>query len=155
MFSFGNIICTHASQQWVQTAACRIGLPFLRNRKGVTAIEFAIMLPVLLLVVFGTIEFGQALKARNEMSHALSRAVRVINLDKEQTTGAIKELLGTYLSNYGSEDLTVNVSSTSISGSDYMKISVSFPFHASIPLSSVSILSLKVETLAPMISPTK
>ena len=155
MFSFGNTICANIIPQKVRTAASRIARPFLRNRKGVTAIEFAIVFPILILTVMGTLEFGRALKVRNEMSHALSRAVRVINLDAEQTTGAIKELLASYLADYGSEDLAVNVSSTTLSGIDYMNISVSFPFHATIPFSSASLLNLQVETLAPVISPTK
>ncbi len=90
------------------------------------------------------------------MSQALSRVVRVINLDSEQTTEAISELLlGTYLADYGSEDLDVDVWSTTISGTDYMRISVGFPFHTIIPFSSVSTVTLGVDTLAPVISPMR
>jgi len=155
MFSFGSAICSNIIQQKVRTALSRIALPFLRNQNGVGAIEFAIILPVFLLIIFGTLEFGRALKARNEMSHALSRAVRVINLDAEQTTDAIKEHLASYLADYGSEDLAVNVASTTLSGTDYMNISVSFPFHATIPFSNASVLNLQVETFVPVISATK
>ena len=155
MFNYGDVIRAGKARQWIRKAAGRHRFSFLRDQRGVSAIEFAITLPLLLLIVLGTLEFGRALKARNEMSHALSKAVRVINLDSEQTTQAISDILGTYLADYGSEDLDVNVLSTTISGTDYMNISVGFPFHTIIPYSSVSTVMLKVDTLAPVISPTR
>lgn len=155
MFNCGDVIRAGKARQWIRNAVGRIRFSLLRNQSGVTAIEFAITLPLLILIVLGTLEFGRALKVRNEMSHALSKAVRVINLDSEQTTEAIAELLGTYLADYGSEDLDVDVLSTTISGTDYMRISVGFPFHMIIPFSSVSTVILDVDTLAPVISPTR
>jgi len=155
MFNCVDVIWAGKARLWIRAAADRLGFSFLRDQRGVTAIEFAITLPLLLLIVLGTLEFGRALKARNEMSHALSRVVRVINLDSNKTTEDIAEILGTYLADYGSEDLDVNVLSTAISGTDYMRISVGFPFHTIIPFSSVSTVTLDVDTLAPVISPTQ
>ncbi len=155
MFNCGDVIWAGKARQWIRTAVGRHRFSFLRDQRGVTAIEFAITLPLLLLIILGTLEFGRALKARNEMSHALSRAVRVINLDAEQTTENIAAIMGTYLADYGSEDLDVDVLSTAISGTDYMSISVGFPFHTIIPFSSVSTVTLNVDTLAPVISPTR
>jgi len=155
MFNCVDVIWAGKARLWIRAAADRLGFSFLRDQRGVTAIEFAITLPLLLLIVLGTLEFGRALKARNEMSHALSRVVRVINLDSNKTTEDIAEILGTYLADYGSEDLDVNVLSAAISGTDYMRISVGFPFHTIIPFSSVSTVTLDVDTLAPVISPTQ
>ena len=89
------------------------------------------------------------------MSHALSRAVRVLNLDSEKTPNAIAALLSTYLADHNAEALSVSVSSTTISEIDYMTISVNFPFQVRIPFSSLSTITLGVETVAPVISPTK
>lgn len=155
MFNCGDVIREGKARQWIRAAANRLGFSFLRDQKGVTAIEFAITLPLLLLIVLGTMEFGRVLKARNEMSHALSRAVRVINLDSEQTAEDIATIIDTYLAGYGSDDLDVDVLSTTISGTDYMRISVGFPFHTIIPFSSVSTVTLDVDTLAPVISSTR
>ncbi len=155
MFNCGELIRAGKTRQWIGAAADRLGFSFLRDRRGVTAIEFAVTLPLLLVIVLGTLEFGRALKARNQMSHALSMAVRVINLDSEQTTEAITDLMVSYLADYGSEDLTVNVSGATISGTDYMRISVGFPFHTIIPIASASTVTLNVDTLTPVISPTR
>jgi Flp pilus assembly pilin Flp len=155
MFNCGDVIWAGKARKWIRAAAGRHRFSFLRDKRGATAIEFAITLPLLLLIVMGTLEFGRALKARNEMSQALSRAARVINLDSEQTTEDIAATMRTYLSDYGSGDLDVGVLSTAISGTDYMNISVGFPFHTVIPFSSVSTVTLNVDTLVPVISPTK
>jgi len=155
MFNCGDVIRAGKARQWIRMAVGRHRFSFLRDQRGVSAIEFAITLPLLLLIVLGTMEFGRALKARNEMSQALSKVVRVLNLDSEQTTASISELLGTYLADYSSEDLDVDVLSSTISGTDYMNISVGFPFHTMIPFSSVSTVTLNVDTLAPVISPTR
>jgi len=45
----------------------------LRPRRAATSVEFAMVAPVLFLVIFGTIEVGRALMAQ----HALEEAVRV------------------------------------------------------------------------------
>jgi Flp pilus assembly pilin Flp len=155
MFNCGDVIRAGKARQRIRMAVGRHRFSFLRDQRGVSAIEFAITLPLLLLIILGTLEFGRALKARNEMSQALSKVVRVLNLDSEQTTDAISKLLGTYLADYGSEDLDVDVLSTTISGTDYMNISVGFPFHTMIPFSSVSTVTLGVDTLAPVISPMR
>ena len=66
---------------------------FLGDRRGVTAIEFAIVLPLFLMGVLGAIECGRALAAWNDSSRALGRAVRAINLDPNQTTDQVSALL--------------------------------------------------------------
>jgi Flp pilus assembly protein TadG len=136
-------------------AAGRIGSSILRDQRGAAAVEIAIVLPLFLMVILGTLELGRALESRNDMSHALSRAVRVLNLDSETTPNAIAALLSTYLADRDAEALSVSVSSTTISEIDYMKISVNFPFEVRIPFSSLSTITLGVETVAPVISPTK
>ncbi len=141
--------------QRTRKAAGRIGLSILREQRGVAAVELAIVLPLFIMLVLGTLELGRALESRNDMSHALSRAVRVLNLDSEKTPNAIAALLSTYLADHNAEALSVSVSSTTISEIDYMTISVNFPFQVRIPFSSLSTITLGVETVAPVISPTK
>ena len=135
--------------------AARAALARLRSSLGeaggATAVEFGILLPVLMLFVLGTFEFGRALEARNKMSHALSKAVRVINLDSAQTADAITAFITADLTRYGSEDLAVSVSPTTVAGVDYVNISVTFPFNVIIPFSDTSV-TLNVDTLAPMVS---
>lgn len=125
---------------------------FLRHTSGVTAIEFALTFPVLMLIVMGALEFGRALEARNQISHALSRAVRVVDLDADRTASEIAALMAGYLDEFDEDDLTIGTSTTTTSGVEYMDISVAFPFDVIIPFASVSSVTLNVQTRTPVIS---
>ena len=46
------------------------------NERGVMAAEFAILLPVLLLIVFGTMEFGMMMYGREVVTNATREGVR-------------------------------------------------------------------------------
>ena len=48
----------------------------LKNQKGTTVVEFAIILPLLLLLIFGIIEFGLFLFNRHVITNAVREAAR-------------------------------------------------------------------------------
>jgi Flp pilus assembly protein TadG len=50
----------------------------LENDKGQNLVEFALILPLLLLVVIGIAEFGRAWMAKNIMTGAAREAVRIL-----------------------------------------------------------------------------
>lgn len=125
---------------------------FARDRSGVTSIEFAIVIGLLVMIVVATIEFGRALAAQNEMSHALGRVARVATLNTSTTTDQIVGLLEGYLDDYDGRNLDVDI--TQVSGTSFMQISVEFPFTVSIPMMPDTDVTLRVATRAPMVSPT-
>lgn len=49
---------------------------FLRDRSGVTIVEFAILLPFFLVLIFGIIEFGQLMFFQAALQHAVTNAAR-------------------------------------------------------------------------------
>jgi Flp pilus assembly protein TadG len=123
-----------------------------RDRQGIAAVEFALALPILVMNIFGIVDFGRALAARNEMEHALGRAMRLIHLDPTVTPQQIETALEGYLIDFDT-DMTVEI--TEVSGTSFMEVSVAFPFEISIPFAPVSEVELLVATLAPMVSPTQ
>jgi Flp pilus assembly protein TadG len=46
------------------------------SERGVAAIEFALVLPLLILLIFGMIEFGRAYNAKITVTHAAREGVR-------------------------------------------------------------------------------
>jgi Flp pilus assembly protein TadG len=48
-----------------------------RRERGVAAVEAALVLPVLLLLIMGIIDLGRALATKQEVTHATREAVRV------------------------------------------------------------------------------
>ena len=49
---------------------------FARRRNGSAAVEFAVVLPVLLLMVFGILDFGRAMNYDNDATHLANEGAR-------------------------------------------------------------------------------
>jgi Flp pilus assembly protein TadG len=61
------------------------------KERGATVVEFAILLPVLLMVLGGVIDFGIALNADVTVSHAAHEGARLSSLDETATDADIKD----------------------------------------------------------------
>ena len=59
----------------------------MRGEHGAVAVEFAIILPILLLLVFGIIDFGHAWYMRHMMSDASREGARYATRYKTDATG--------------------------------------------------------------------
>jgi Flp pilus assembly protein TadG len=129
----------------------RIVRRVVADKRGVSAIEFAIAIGFLAMIILSSLDFGRTLAARNEMSHALSRATRAVNLNPNTTPEEVQEFLEGALARYEGTDLDVQIDE--IDGTSYMRISVSFPFNSSMPFREAE-TTLTVSTQAPMVSPT-
>ena len=57
------------------------------SRRGVAALEAAVVTPMLLILVLGTIEMGTALRASTIMQSAVREAGRLANMDWQQVIG--------------------------------------------------------------------
>ncbi|MGK3649957.1 TadE/TadG family type IV pilus assembly protein [Pseudarthrobacter enclensis] len=53
------------------------------SERGAAAVEFAILLPLLLMLVLGTIEFGRAYNAQITLTNAARDGVRVMAIAKD------------------------------------------------------------------------
>lgn len=60
-------------------------LPFAADRRGVAASEFALILPVLLLVLFGTVEIGNAVLLDRKVTAATQTAADLVTQQKVVT----------------------------------------------------------------------
>ncbi|MBO6509457.1 MAG: pilus assembly protein [Roseibium sp.] len=128
---------------------------FLEERAGTSIVEFTLVLPVFLIMVLGIYEFGRALKTWNEVNHALTRAVRLVNVNSSTTPTEIAAAMRDYLKDVKTTELKVAATPTTITGTDYIKISVDFPYQISLPFTEIAALTIKVDTIAPILSSTK
>ena len=132
----------------VSRSASRPGLA--GDDSGATAIEFALVLGPIIMLVLGTLQIGRALMAQNDMSHAVSEAVRTVHLDPATPAAALVAGLEARLADVAGTALAVAV--TEIAGTSYMRIDVEFPFMVRIPFLPDREVRMRVETLAPMVS---
>ena len=123
------------------------------SETGTVAVEFALVIGVLLMIIGATVEFGRALMARNQMNYAVGRAARTINLDGTQTDEQVQTTLSALLDDFDPETLEIAAESTTISGAEFVRITVDFPFDIMIPFVNDSTVTLNVETLVPVIGP--
>ena len=55
----------------------------IRNRNGVVAVEFAVVAPILVAIVFGMIEMGRAFETQNLLDVAAREGARFASMDRE------------------------------------------------------------------------
>jgi Flp pilus assembly protein TadG len=55
----------------------------LRNESGAAAVEFALVVPLLLLLLLGIIEFGRVFNAQMQVTAAAREAARVMAIQKQ------------------------------------------------------------------------
>ena len=56
----------------------------LRNERGATAVEFALIVPLLILLVLGIAEFGRAFQVQGTLSAAAREGVRIMALQNDE-----------------------------------------------------------------------
>lgn len=75
--------------------------------RGAAAVEFALVVPVLILLIFGSIEFGLAIQARTMIGNAAREGVRVASLG-----GSVADVQASALNALGSVSGTKTVAYT-------------------------------------------
>jgi Flp pilus assembly protein TadG len=87
--------------------------------RGAAAVEFAIIVPVLIALIFGSIEFGLAVNARTQVQNAAREGVRVASLtaNGDSTSNAQVQLAALNAVSNISGTKTVTVTCTTPGGS--------------------------------------
>ena len=80
----------------------------IQNRTGAVAVEFAIVAPILLAILFGMIEVGRAFEMQNLLEVAASEGARFASMDRdgmldpnESATDKLKEDVKNFLASNG------------------------------------------------------
>jgi Flp pilus assembly protein TadG len=106
---------------------CRL---YRRNRRATAAVEFAVVAPVFLLLVFGMIEYGRMVMVYQVITNASREGARVAVLDGA-TTASVTDQVNTYLTNGSITGGTVTVTPNPPSTAEYgdpVSVTVSIPF---------------------------
>lgn len=112
----------------------------LKNNKGAAAVEFAIVLPLLILVLFGIIEFSVAFFDKAVITNASREGARAGILFRSGSRGAASEdaIINATVSNYIASNLitfgsapataSTTISRTGFSVGDTLTVTVSYPY---------------------------
>jgi len=109
----------------------------LKNKKGAVLVETAIILPLLLVIVFGIIEFGWAMYITNSLNNAAREGARLaavtpkpITADDARVDARVKSSL---LFNYNKQDLTI-VTIPPLASGDPVTVTVTLIFRELTPI---------------------
>ena len=80
---------------------------WVKNRKGQTLIELALVLPILLMLVFGIIEFGRVFNAYVLVSNASREGARQASVGKADSD--VRSKVKDVASSLGLEDGDINI----------------------------------------------
>ncbi len=103
----------------------------LKSQKGMSAVEFALILPVFMLLVFAIVEFGGAFYKKQVLTSAVREGARlgVVATDPRPSTTQVEEKVYAYLDDVGLDPAQSFVTVTGAGGSsgDALKVEVSYP----------------------------
>jgi Flp pilus assembly protein TadG len=116
-----------ASRNGFETSTRRVR----KRRRGAAAVEFAVVLPVFVILVFGMIEYGRMVMVQQVITNASREGARGAVLDGA-TTSSVQTAVTNYLTsakvNGGST--AVSPDPTTAASGDPITVTVSIPFSA-------------------------
>ena len=102
-----------------------------RSESGASAVEFALILPVLMMILFGIIEFGIALYQQSILTNASREGARlgIVQAVPAITTGQINATIDTYLTAAGITpgNVTRTIVSTGVTGTP-VRVTLTLPY---------------------------
>jgi Flp pilus assembly protein TadG len=101
-----------------------------KKRRGAAVVEFAVVAPVFITLVFGMIEYGRMVMVQQMLTNGSREGARVGVLDGT-TTSEVQSAVTTYLSNAGITGSTVTVTPNPPSSAGYgapVTVTVTVPF---------------------------
>ncbi len=120
-------------------------MPFGRGREqrewGAAMVEFAIVLPLLMLLVFGIIEFGRAHNTQLTLTHAAREGVRTYAITQDAAQGeAIAEQAATTL-----DPALMDIQVTACDIGSPTTMTIRYPFQFFIPFLPSTPINLQAE----------
>ena len=120
---------------------------FARDAGGATAVEFAIVVPVFLAIMMTIWEFGFAQHKLSSIRFAMENASRSLMVNNALTEAQLSTMVKTQLSSIADNNVTVRLSSTTVSGATVKTLtgtytsSIGIPGMATIPISWSTVVS--------------
>ncbi|AQR63329.1 hypothetical protein BZG35_03230 [Brevundimonas sp. LM2] len=103
---------------------------FWQDRRGVSAVEFALLAPVLIILYFGAAEFCQAFMAQKRLGHATAQLADITSQDNAVTVNELSDTMaiaGLIMTPYPTAPLKMRVSSVTRNAEGVAKVDWSRP----------------------------
>ena len=103
------------------------------DERGAAAVEFALLLPVLMLILFGIIEFGMIMYSREIITNASREGARtgIVQATVKPTTGEIQTVVTNYLTGTGVDPnaVTITIAGAGLTAPNTLNVTVTYPYN--------------------------
>jgi Flp pilus assembly protein TadG len=107
------------------------------NERGAVAVEFALLLPVVLLILFGTIDFGMMMYGREIVTNAAREGARagIVQGPPKRTSGEITTIANNYLTGTGvnQADVTFTPIGAGLANPNTLTVTAQYNYNFLIP----------------------
>ena len=112
--------------------------PTRDRERGAALVEFALILPLLAMLVFGLVEFGRGYNAQVTLTHAAREGVRTLAITQDSGAAAtVAKNAATSL-----DPASISVTSTPCIIGDPVELTLTYPFTYDIPIVGTSTINL-------------
>lgn len=120
-----------------------------RDTRGTTAIEFAIIAPIFIIMLIGTLVLGHAFYTMSTVQWALEETTRELMIDKDMTTEAFEVRAKRLLQQLSHISIDIAYAQTTYGEIPVTEVTSTVTYPVNIPLYGAFDLSYTVETHAP------
>lgn len=124
-----------------------------KNTDGAMAVEFAIILPVFVLSLFGTMELGNLLYAKSTLQHGIETAGRYAMVHTDATITEIKAEAVSRSMELGALSPTFTITQSTIDGIPFSLITVAGEYTMMTPLFSGETINITSQISVPQSVP--
>lgn len=128
---------------------------FRRDDEGVMAVEFAMILPVFLMMLFGTLEIGNVLYAKSTLQQGIETAGRYAMVHIDATSGEIEAEALSRITELGPLSPTFTVVQSVEAGISYSTISVAAEYSVITPFFTGRTIDLTSSMKVPQVDPSE
>jgi len=122
------------------------------SRRGATAVEFAMVAPIFIIMVAGVFEMGRAMWIKSSMQYAVEETTRYAIVNTSASTSTLATYASTAYSSSGNSisGATFAATQTTVSGRTYILITGSYDFTVIIPLVPFPDVTLSARSRIPI-----
>lgn len=119
-------------------------------RRGATAVEFALVAPIFLLIILGVFEVGRLFWIKSSMQYAVEESARYVMLNTSTTTSALETYATTTVVGSFTGDITY-VASKDTSTTPYtMTITATYAYTPLVDLIKMDAITLSTMSKVPL-----
>jgi Flp pilus assembly protein TadG len=128
----------------------RFAIRFWRDERGVNAVEFALVFPVFVAMLFAVIQMGLALYFSSSIQYSLEKTARAAMLDGGISSGALQQQFNAQLAEFTDKNVVLTYATDNASGVEIVVLKTNYVHQFEIPLVPAFEISFPVEVRVPV-----